>query len=36
MGQALGWSKTKTRELLHELAGLGFIKLTTGKTGTAS
>jgi hypothetical protein len=34
MAQALGWSKTKTHELLHALAGDGFVQLTTGRTGT--
>ena len=34
MGQALGWSKSWTHEVLHDLAGAGLVKLTTGKTGT--
>jgi hypothetical protein len=34
MAHALGWSKSKTHELLHALAGDGFVQLTTGRTGT--
>ena len=34
IGRALGWSKSWTHEVLHELAGAGLVKLTTGRTGT--
>jgi hypothetical protein len=34
IGLALGWSKSWTHEVLHDLAGAGLVKLTTGKTGT--
>ena len=34
MAQTLGWSKSWTNVVLHELAGAGLVKLNTGKAGT--
>jgi hypothetical protein len=34
IGRALGWSKSWTHEVLHDLAGAGLVQLTTGKSGT--
>jgi hypothetical protein len=34
MAEALGWSKSWTNVVLHELAGAGLVKLNTGKAGT--
>jgi hypothetical protein len=34
MARALGWSKSRLHEVLHELAGEGAVDLRTDKTGT--
>jgi hypothetical protein len=34
MAEALGWSKSWTNVVLHELANAGLVKLNTGKSGT--
>lgn len=34
MGRSLGWSKSWTHEVLHDLAKARLVDLTTGKTGT--
>jgi hypothetical protein len=34
MAGALGWSKSWTNVVLHELAGAGLVKLNTGRSGT--
>jgi hypothetical protein len=34
MVRALGWSKSRLREVLHQLAGQGAVNLITNKTGT--
>mgnify|MGYP002076118148 CR=1 FL=1 len=36
MGRALGWSKSWTHEVLHDLAHAGLIELHTGKSGTVA
>jgi hypothetical protein len=30
----MGWSKSWTNEVLHELKARGMVRLTTGKSGT--
>jgi DNA-binding GntR family transcriptional regulator len=34
MAQALGWSKSRLHEVLHQLAHQGVVDLITNKTGT--
>jgi hypothetical protein len=34
MAQALGWSKSRMHEVLHELAAAGLVRLATAKSGT--
>ena len=34
MAEAMGWSKTRLNEVLHELKAVGLIQLDTRPTGT--
>src|SRR5687767_14675025 len=34
IGRTMGWSKSWTNEVLHDLAAAGVVKLSTGKSGT--
>jgi DNA-binding MarR family transcriptional regulator len=34
IGRTMGWSKSWTNEVLHDLAAAGLVKLSTRKSGT--